>query len=152
MDTLLPEIRILPRLLVFGSRTVHVRYKAQVARYILRLVNGELGGAPVMIIHGAAKGADTLAGLIARDQGWPQTPFPADWANNGKAAGPIRNQRMLVDGKPDWGLGFTDKPLEESVGSLDMYQRLCRAEVPCAVVRLRETLPEEQRIPVWASL
>ncbi len=47
------------------------------------------------VIHGAARGADTIAGEEARALGFTVRAYPADWTTNGKAAGPIRNQRML---------------------------------------------------------
>lgn len=59
-----------------------------------------------VIIHGGAKGADALA------DGWAITHwcglevYPADWKKHGKAAGPIRNQRMIDEGKPDAVLAF----------------------------------------------
>lgn len=50
------------------------------------------------IIHGAARGADTLAGQWAEDRGVPVEAFPAKWDLHGKAAGHIRNQQMLDAG------------------------------------------------------
>jgi hypothetical protein len=32
--------------------------------------------------------------------------YRADWAKHGRSAGPIRNQRMLSDGKPDKVMAF----------------------------------------------
>lgn len=54
-----------------------------------------------VIIHGAAKGADTMADTYAQRHLIPTLRFPADWDAHGRAAGPIRNQEMLRDGKPD---------------------------------------------------
>jgi hypothetical protein len=54
-----------------------------------------------VLIHGAAPGADTLAGEWARERGIAVVPFPADWKGQGRAAGPIRNKRMLDEGRPD---------------------------------------------------
>ena len=53
------------------------------------------------IIHGGARGADSLAGEYARDNGLKEIVFKADWNKHGNAAGHIRNKRMLVEGKPD---------------------------------------------------
>lgn len=47
------------------------------------------------VIHGAARGADTTAGEEARALGFTVREYPADWAAHDRAAGPIRNQRML---------------------------------------------------------
>ena len=58
------------------------------------------------IIHGAAPGADFMAGKFAEWKGIPVYAFPADWKKHGKAAGPIRNAMMLLDGKPDLVVAF----------------------------------------------
>lgn len=47
------------------------------------------------IRHGAATGADTLAGEWARLRGVPEDPCPADWSQ-GRKAGPQRNAEMLA--------------------------------------------------------
>lgn len=49
----------------------------------------------VVIITGAAKGADQLGSFYARNHNIPLKEFPADWTTYGKVAGPIRNQQML---------------------------------------------------------
>lgn len=54
-----------------------------------------------LIIHGAARGADTLAWQWACDRILPDASFPADWKTHGKGAGLIRNTQMLTKGKPD---------------------------------------------------
>ena len=56
---------------------------------------------PKLIIHGAARGADSLAGRAAKELGIPVRAFPADWNYYGKSAGYIRNRQMLDEGKPD---------------------------------------------------
>jgi hypothetical protein len=58
------------------------------------------------LIHGAARGADTLAGEWAIARSVEVTPYPADWRAHGNLAGPIRNRRMLHEGKPDRVLAF----------------------------------------------
>lgn len=52
-------------------------------------------GEPIEIIHGAARGADTIAGKIATAFGFEVREFPADWEKDGRAAGPMRNKVML---------------------------------------------------------
>lgn len=61
---------------------------------------------PKYIIHGGARGADYLGGCYARDKGIPYQVYPANWDRDRKAAGPIRNQRMLDDGKPTMVVAF----------------------------------------------
>ena len=45
-----------------------------------------------------------------------------------RAAGPIRNQRMLVEGKPDLVIAFHDD-LESSRGTKDMIKRSLKAGI-----------------------
>lgn len=58
------------------------------------------------VIHGAARGADTLADRWAQSEWIDRMVFPAQWRTHGKAAGPIRNQQMLDEGKPDVVVAF----------------------------------------------
>lgn len=58
------------------------------------------------IIHGAAKGADSLARNWAKDNGYLDEAYPADWNKYGKRAGYIRNTQMLNEGKPDLVVAF----------------------------------------------
>lgn len=55
----------------------------------------------VLVIHGGARGADSLGGAWAVARGIPVEVFPADWAKHRKKAGILRNIQMLTDGKPD---------------------------------------------------
>jgi len=59
------------------------------------------GQTKVHVIHGAARGADQIGGLWAHRKRFAVTTYPAYWGGYGRAAGPIRNQFMLDDGKPD---------------------------------------------------
>lgn len=52
------------------------------------------------IVQGGARGADRLAADYAVQMLVPCEEYPADWTTHGRAAGPIRNQQMLVEGKP----------------------------------------------------
>jgi hypothetical protein len=58
------------------------------------------------IIHGAAPGADTLASEWAATNGIPDRGFPAETDRYGKTAVPLRNQRMLDEGRPDLVIAF----------------------------------------------
>lgn len=46
------------------------------------------------IVSGGAKGADALGERYAREKGYAINRFPAKWNLFGKAAGPIRNEKM----------------------------------------------------------
>lgn len=58
------------------------------------------------IIHGAAKGADSLAQRWAKDNGYEDEAYPANWNKYGKRAGYIRNVQMLNEGRPDLVIAF----------------------------------------------
>lgn len=60
----------------------------------------------ITIIHGAARGADTMAAEWADDYGYPVEAYPADWDTHGRSAGYIRNAKMLEEGKPDLVISF----------------------------------------------
>lgn len=48
----------------------------------------------VVVISGTARGADRLGERYARERGFQIRRFPADWLNDEKKAGPIRNAKM----------------------------------------------------------
>jgi hypothetical protein len=89
------------------------------------------------VIEGGAKGADRHAWIWCKTVAAETTAheqYPADWERHGKAAGPIRNQQMLDNGKPDVVWAFVSKPLEESRGTYDMVKRAKAAGIPVYVV------------------
>ena len=62
------------------------------------------------IVHGGAKGADTLAGQWAQSRNVSVEVYPAEWKKYGKAAGPMRNKRMLEEAKPNYVVAFPGGP------------------------------------------
>ena len=58
------------------------------------------------LIHGCAPGADSIAANWARTYGVKEARYPAEWNKHGKAAGPIRNANMLLEGKPELVVAF----------------------------------------------
>jgi len=87
----------------------------------------------VVLIEGEARGADLMAKGMARHFGWRVLAFPANWDKYHRAAGPIRNQQMLVEGKPDLVLAF-HADIEHSKGTRDMVNRARRAGIPVEVI------------------
>lgn len=108
------------RVLVCGGRDYADR--EYLDRY-LRLLD-RVKGPIKLIISGEARGADTLAKEWALGCGCPYQGFPADWAKHGRAAGPIRNQQMLDEGKPDFVVAFAG-----GRGTADMIKRAERAGI-----------------------
>lgn len=128
------------RILVTGSR--HYGIDDAVSRYedlkreLLKTVyTGTKMGLPlkVTIIHGGARGADTLAGEAAKWFGWDCEVYPADWKTHGKAAGPIRNKQMLDEGKPDLVLAFL---APNSRGTANMIKQAKDRNVPVEIINI----------------
>ncbi len=71
-----------------------------------------------IIINGGAHGADSLASEFAKLNGNKCFVFPALWNLYGLAAGPIRNQRMIDEGEPDFVIAFPGRN-----GTADMVRR-----------------------------
>lgn len=119
------------RVLVCGSRTFSDHEP------IYKVLDGYAEWGLDVVIHGAAPGADSIAaGWCVAKHDWPSWAFPAEWDIHGRAAGFIRNQRMLVDGQPHFVWAFVDKPLVESRGTADMVRRSRDAGIPTYVVEV----------------
>lgn len=107
------------RILVCGSR--HLQggdyFKVLIALF-------EYGCSGTTVISGGAAGIDACADAAARAIGLKSLVFPADWAAHGRAAGPIRNKRMLDEGRPDLVLAFPG-----GLGTADMVSRARRAGI-----------------------
>lgn len=76
------------------------------------------------LIQGGSRGADRSAAECARGLGIKVVTVPADWRTYGKAAGPIRNQRIINDFKPDLVLAFPG-----GRGTADMVSRAKNAGI-----------------------
>ena len=87
-----------------------------------------------VVIHGAARGADSIAGSIAKSLGMQVEIYPAQWNKYGKGAGPVRNKQMLDEGKPDWVLAFHEN-IESSKGTKHMVKISEEAGIPVEVFK-----------------
>lgn len=92
-----------------------------------------------VIIHGNAKGADSIAGMYAEMNGIPVITFNADWNGEGLAAGPIRNQRMLTEGKPDLLVA-----MDGGTGTADCISRAKTLGIPIVRTVLEATHFEDE--------
>ena len=124
------------RVLVCGSRGWTDRQAVEDALCALLPSQGEK--TTVVLIHGAARGADQVAADVARslnttmrEADFAIHAFPADWKKYGRYAGFVRNQQMLDEGKPDLVLAFWDG---KSRGTADMINRTRRAGVPVRII------------------
>lgn len=114
------------RILVCGGRTFA---DARLLAVTLLRVTAEPGEtrarAGTVIIHGDARGADRLAAMWGLKQELPVEAYPADWTAHGRKAGPLRNHRMLIEGRPDLVVAFPG-----GRGTADMVARARKAGVP----------------------
>lgn len=79
--------------LVCGGRGF--RDRRQMSAYVeLAIRRTERSGRELVVVHGAARGADRLAGEVASDLGIATVVFPADWDRHGRSAGYRRNVEM----------------------------------------------------------
>ena len=77
------------RLIIAGGRDY------QFSDQDIALLNDIHSKSPITeVVSGGAKGADSHGEAWARANNIPVTQFKADWANQGRAAGPLRNQQM----------------------------------------------------------
>lgn len=119
------------RVLICGSRTWEDEW------IVHRLLDGiaDYHRPDFEVIEGGAKGADSCAATWVAGHGSEYPPrhrrFPADWATHGRAAGPIRNQQMLNEGKPNLVVAFRDGA---SKGTADMVRRAKQAGIRTYVV------------------
>lgn len=104
-------------------------------------------GIPSVVIHGAASGADTMAGEWARRLAVDLVPFPAKWTDlshpdavirtrrDGSCydalAGHRRNQQMLDEGRPTLVVAFPG-----GTGTADMTSRARKAGIEVAEIKI----------------
>jgi hypothetical protein len=96
------------RLLVTGGRNFD---DAVLVFRTLDGIHSEKGIA--LLIHGGANGADHLAQCWCDDNGcWSEVyAIPTEeWTRVGKKAGPLRNGRMIREGRPDLVVAFPGGP------------------------------------------
>lgn len=81
-------------------------------------------GCPRLVVHGAARGADSMADAWAKRMAVDVIPVPAQWDVHGRAAGPIRNQKMLDRYRPHLVVAFPG-----GKGTADMVTKARAANV-----------------------
>lgn len=114
------------KIVVCGSRSFCDMDKV---RKVMPFFLSRLGD--VVIVSGAARGADALGELWAAEMGMDVMRFPADWGRFGRSAGMIRNADMCA--VADGCVAFWDGVSRGTKGMID----LCRRRgVPVRVVMI----------------
>ena len=85
------------------------------------------------IIHGGCPtGVDDIANLIAARRGWTNVKvFFPQWNRYGRAAGPKRNEQMIVEGRPDFAV--VGQPGPNSRGTAGCLKLIVKYKVPHSV-------------------
>lgn len=87
------------RLLICGSRTWTDR------EAILDVLGDYLGHGGIEVLHGAARGADSIAADVAEGYGYAVRAFPPDYARHGRGA-PLKRNIAMLDERPDLVIAF----------------------------------------------
>lgn len=115
------------RILVCGGRDYADR--KNVFAYLDRLWREAAPLDALEVIQGGATGADALAREWCCARAVPYVNVPANWNLHGRAAGPLRNQKMLDKYEPDLVLAFPG-----GRGTADMVSRAMKASVQVMLV------------------
>lgn len=124
-----------PRLLITGSRAHRwTPYDSHALFLAVQEIVEKTHAIPI-VVHGDASGADTHAAHAAIHLLGLQTEaHPADWNTHGRAAGPIRNQEMILMGA-DLCLAFPDhKKGQGSRGTWGCIDLAYQADIPVLIV------------------
>lgn len=84
------------------------------------------------IIEGGASGADLMARAVALEIGLDVVEVPANWTRYNKAAGPIRNDRMLKF-KPHLVIAFHED-IDSSRGTKDTVTKARNIGIPVEII------------------
>ncbi len=108
------------RIIVCGGRDYNDREAVFGALHQLAETYGWL-----TIIEGGARGADRLAQEWAKLCYHGLVTIEAEWNLYGNAAGPLRNEKMIISGKPDGVVAFPG-----GSGTADMKGRAAQHGLP----------------------
>jgi hypothetical protein len=124
------------RLLICGSRhwndyeTIWHEVATLPSKPKVVITGGDVNGSRY-----SQRGADLIATKVAKDMKISYQIYYADWKRYGRRAGPLRNKRMLEEGKPTFVLAF---PAADSKGTIDMIRQAEKAGIPVRIVDARQ--------------
>lgn len=82
-----------------------------------------------VVLHGGAKGVDSLVDEVAKSLGFTVKKEEAQWDKYGGVAGPIRNKKM-IDMRPDKLIAY---PAQNSRGTTNTIDLAKKAEIPTII-------------------
>lgn len=123
-DFVPPNYVVKQKIIIAGCRTFkdYRRLAQELEQYEYKI--GE-------VVCGGAQGVDELGRTWAIKNNIPVKMFPADWENDGQAAGFIRNHKM--GDYADALIAFWDG---QSVGTKDMIEYMKKLEKPVVLVQI----------------
>lgn len=131
-------MKTMKRILITGGRDFNHK---EIVMQALTDTIASFSGEEVVVVHGGAKGADTLAAECAKKLGAGVECHPADWETHGKKAGPIRNVHMVNLGA-DICLAF---PSQQSKGTWHCVKKAREAGIK---TEIHEKRPDGMRYKV----
>lgn len=130
------------RLIFCGDRNWQDEYFIRSVGETLRKELGDF-----VMIEGEARGADRLSKKVALfNLGVEVVEFPANWAEFGRAAGAIRNEQMLKEGKATGVVAFHDD-IYGSKGTRNMVDIARKAGLP-----VWGSWEGSSRLPIFISM
>lgn len=113
------------KVLICGSRNWTDR--EMIKRQLENLPKGSI------VIHGACRGADRIAGEVAKSLGLTVHEYPAEWDRYGKRAGILRNMEMFDNEDPDIVYAYHED-LKSSKGTKHMVSYATKHGCPVFVI------------------
>lgn len=93
----------------------------KIIQFALSRISQQYNFNDIIVVHGAAKGADTIADIEAKKLYFTTISVPANWEFYGKRAGVFRNHKMFDTWKPDIILAFHNN-IQKSKGTKEMIK------------------------------
>ena len=111
------------RVIIAGSRTVMLEDA------MFSMLDRFIKGIATTVICGGAEGADKIGKKWAKARNIQVLTMNANWERDGKAAGPIRNEKMCK--VADMLVAVWDM---ESKGTRDMIGRAAKKQIPVLII------------------
>lgn len=110
---------MIKRVVVAGSRDFNNYPEAE--KYIDLCILKIKGRYSLVFVSGNCKGADLIGEKYAKEHGYEIEIFPAEWKKYGRAAGPIRNEKMAEIS--DYVICFWDGKSRGTKNMIDMARK-----------------------------
>ena len=108
------------RIVVAGCRNYSNYTEAKI--FIERCIMENSPNDIIILLSGRCKGADALGEQYAKEKGILVEYYPAEWDKYGKAAGPIRNQKMVDN--CDYAICFWDNKSKGTKSLIDYAKKI----------------------------